>query len=99
MALAENPALKSWSRETTPCCGAASRASAASAGVADRPQLRPRRRGDRDGRVGADGGPRLVDHAERLELRDEEDVARRDRHEVLALGLAGAVGPGDVGVD
>src|SRR4051812_29916719 len=58
-----------------------------------------RRCRDRDRRVGADRRPRLVDDAKGLELGDEDDVASRDRHERLALGLARAVGPRDVGVD
>ena len=61
----------------------------------------PRRRTPSATTAGLDAqrGVRLVDHAERLELGDEDDVARRDRQVVLALGLARAVDPADVGVD
>ena len=43
--------------------------------------------------VDAQRGVRLLDHAERLELDDQHDVAGRDREVVVALGLAGAVQP------
>ena len=52
-----------------------------------------RRRRERDRRV------RLVDDAERLELGDEDHVARGDGEEVLVLGLARAVRPRHIGVD